>query len=71
MLVSNGEFLEFITDKGYENREYWDEEGQAWIEQLGRKIPVYWKEEDGRYLLKTMNRWMPLPLDWPAEVNNL
>ena len=26
-LITNGEFLDFVNDGGYENKEYWSEEG--------------------------------------------
>ena len=34
-------------------------------------MPLFWSEKNGEYTLRTMNKIMPLPMDWPAEVNNL
>lgn len=42
MLVSNGEYLEFVEDKGYERIELWDEEGRAWLKSVKPKMPLFW-----------------------------
>lgn len=71
MLVSNGEFLEFVEDNGYGRPELWDEEGQAWLKSMKPKIPLFWGKDENGYTLRTMRKIMTLPMDWPAEVNNL
>jgi hypothetical protein len=34
-------------------------------------MPLFWSKNNGDYTLRTMLKIIPLPLDWPAEVNNL
>jgi formylglycine-generating enzyme required for sulfatase activity len=34
-------------------------------------MPLFWALKDGQYTLRTMSKVMALPVDWPAEVNNL
>ena len=29
-LISNAQFYEFVSDHGYENKEFWSEEGWNW-----------------------------------------
>ena len=71
-LVSNGEFLEFVHDGGYENREYWDEEGQKFLEIKEVLCPVFWnKQQDGSYTYRAMLEEMPMPENWPVDVNYL
>ncbi len=70
-LVSNGEFLEFVRDGGYENREFWDAEGQKFLDIKEPKHPIFWIERDGRYLFRLFDREIELPLNHPVEVNAL
>ena len=66
MLVSNGEFLAFVQDRGYEKVQFWDEEGKAWLKSIKPKMPLFWAYNNGNYTLRTMSKIMPLPIDWPA-----
>jgi 5-histidylcysteine sulfoxide synthase/putative 4-mercaptohistidine N1-methyltranferase len=68
-LVSNGEFLEFVNEGGYEKDSYWQEEGLQWRNYVKAKHPTFWIERNGDYLLRTMTQIIPLPLSWPVEVN--
>lgn len=34
-------------------------------------MPLFWSFNNGTYTLRTMNKIMPLPMDWPVQVNNL
>lgn len=71
-LVSNGEFLEFVKDGGYENRDYWDEEGEKFLQVREALCPVFWiKQEDGSFTYRAMFEEMPMPLNWPVDVNYL
>jgi ergothioneine biosynthesis protein EgtB len=48
--VTNGKFIEFIEDGGYEDYRYWLADGWELITEHGWKAPLYWeynKEEDG------------------------
>lgn len=42
--VTNRWFKRFVEDKGYENPEYWTEEGKKWLAHTGAKAPRYWHE---------------------------
>ncbi|HHO42831.1 MAG TPA: 5-histidylcysteine sulfoxide synthase [Epsilonproteobacteria bacterium] len=68
-LVSNGEFLEFVTDGGYTTREYWDDEGWSWRQYHNTTMPRFWRKVQNSYTLRTLCDEVPLPLDWPVEVN--
>ncbi len=71
-LVSNREFLQFVEDQGYLTREYWTEEGWSWREYTRAEYPRFWlKKEDGTFVLRTMLEIIPIPWDWPVEVNYL
>ncbi len=70
-MVSNGEYLEFVKDEGYTKSKYWCEEGNTWREFTEAKYPLFWKEYEGEYILRTLSREITLPLNWPVEVNCL
>ncbi len=73
-LVSNQEFLEFVEDGGYENKELWTDEGWAWIEFSKAQHPVYWVADEsgsGEFQLRTMLEVIDMPWSWPAEINCL
>ncbi|MCZ2995953.1 SUMF1/EgtB/PvdO family nonheme iron enzyme, partial [Acinetobacter baumannii] len=42
MLVSNAEFFEFIQAGGYQNNDWWDEEGQGWRDFAQAACPTFW-----------------------------
>ena len=41
-LVTNGEYLEFVRDGGYQRFELWQMEGIAWVRDGGIHAPEYW-----------------------------
>ncbi len=41
--VTNGDFLAFIEDGGYENRAWWSEEGWAWLREEDARHPLGWR----------------------------
>jgi 5-histidylcysteine sulfoxide synthase/putative 4-mercaptohistidine N1-methyltranferase len=70
-LVSNQEFLAFIKDDGYQVKKYWTEEGQQWLQFTKAEMPRFWRKEAGEYFQRNLLAEIPLPLNWPAEVNYL
>ncbi len=69
-LITNGEFLKFVDDNGYENRDLWDEESWDWKTQYNIKHPKFWIPSNGSYKYRAMFDEIDLPLDWPVEVNH-
>lgn len=70
-LVSNQEFLTFIEDNGYKILDYWTEEGQQWLRFSKAIMPRFWLKKDDQYWQRNLTNEIPLPLDWPVEVNYL
>ncbi len=74
MLVSNAEFFEFIQAGGYQNNDWWDEEGQGWRDFTQAVCPTFWVGDlasPESLKLRLMAEEIPMPWDWPAEVNQL
>ncbi len=70
-LVSNGEFLEFVNDNCYNKLEFWSEEGKRWLNYTLAKHPTFWIKDGENYKLRTIQKIIDLPLNFPAEVNFL
>ena len=70
-LVSNQEFLEFVEADGYANDAYWDEEGRAWKTYAQATQPTFWIAADEGWRLRLMLEEVPMPWNWPVEVNCL
>ena len=70
-LVSNGEFLAFVSAGGYQEPKWWTDEGQGWLQFTGATMPRFWRYHNNEYLQRNLLQEMPLPLDWPVEVNYL
>ena len=68
-LVSNQEFLAFVEAKGYYTTEYWEEEGRAWREFSQATHPTFWLQREQGWYLRVMTEEIPMPWDWPVEVN--
>ncbi|MCT7625129.1 5-histidylcysteine sulfoxide synthase [Aliarcobacter butzleri] len=68
-LVSNGEFLEFVKEGGYNKPEFFSMEGKNWLSYTNAKYPTFWIKKDEDYFLREINRVVPLPLNYPVDVN--
>ncbi|SHO55431.1 5-histidylcysteine sulfoxide synthase [Vibrio quintilis] len=68
-LVSNREFLDFVEAQGYQTEAYWQQEGWAWREYAQASCPEFWVAADHGWKLRLMTREIPLPMNWPVEVN--
>ena len=68
-LVSNGEFLSFVEDGGYDKAEYWEEEGNRWRLYTKAKHPLFWSQTESGFVYRSMTEEFALPLDWPVDVN--
>jgi len=83
-LVSNQEYLAFVKAGGYQQPEFWSEEGQQWLAFTKATMPRFWLEKandepehykstsnEKNYWQRNLLNEMPLPLNWPVEVNYL
>ena len=68
-LVSNGEFLEFVKENAYEKPELFSAEGKNWLNYTKAKYPHFWVKKDDGFYLREINREVPLPLNYPVDIN--
>ena len=69
-LITNGEFLEFVQDGGYNNVNYWHTESWAWKQLYNIQYPKFWIHQENNYRYRATFDELDLPLDWPVEVNH-
>jgi ergothioneine biosynthesis protein EgtB len=65
-LVTNGEYLEFINDHGYERPELWLAEGWDHIDKAGWRAPLYWVCRDGDWFEYQLGGLAQLEAHLPA-----
>lgn len=59
-LVTNREYLQFIEDGGYRRADLWLSMGWATVQQEQWTAPLYWIEQDGRWLNHTLYGLRPV-----------
>lgn len=62
-LVTNGEYLEFVQDGGYQDFRHWLDDGWAWLQENQIRHPLYWVERDGQWFQYTLAGLKPLNPD--------
>ncbi|MCH8265020.1 MAG: 5-histidylcysteine sulfoxide synthase [Proteobacteria bacterium] len=71
-LTSNQDFMQFVEAGGYKMRKYWTPEGKQWLAFTQARHPHFWRTTlNGKFVQRNLFSEMPLPLDWPVEVNYL
>jgi ergothioneine biosynthesis protein EgtB len=65
-LVTNGEYLEFIQDRGYQQPALWLSDGWNEAKQHAWQAPLYWELRDGEWWYFTLAGARSLRLDEPV-----
>ena len=65
-LVTNGEFLEFVQDGGYQTSHLWLSEGWSTVEAQGWQHPKYWIKKDDTWFEFCLSGLQPLDMQAPA-----
>ncbi|QCW98945.1 ergothioneine biosynthesis protein EgtB [Aggregatimonas sangjinii] len=65
-LVTNKEYIEFITAGGYQKFDLWHAEGWDWVQQNGIESPLYWHRIDGNWQHYTLKGLQPIHPESPV-----
>ncbi len=65
-LITSGEWLEFMSDGGYERHELWLSDGWHLSRRERWDAPLYWREQDGEWLVHTLGGTRPVNLEEPV-----
>jgi iron(II)-dependent oxidoreductase len=53
--VTNGQYLEFIADEGYQQKELWSKAGHRWLSETGAVAPKYWFRDGKSWFSRIMD----------------
>jgi gamma-glutamyl hercynylcysteine S-oxide synthase len=53
--VTNGQYLDFISDGGYERPELWSEAGHRWVTETGVVAPKHWFRDGDAWFQRIMD----------------
>jgi ergothioneine biosynthesis protein EgtB len=59
-LITNGDYLAFMSDNGYERPELWLSMGWDTVQREGWKAPLYWELRDGSWWMMTLAGMQPV-----------
>lgn len=65
-LVTNGEYMDFIADGGYQNAVLWLDEGWTWVKENEVDSPLYWHRVDGKWKYYTLSGLKDVDLSEPV-----
>jgi ergothioneine biosynthesis protein EgtB len=66
LLVTNGEWLEFMQQGGYATPTLWLSDGWATVEAQGWRAPGYWRKVDNTWLVMTLGGLRPVDPSLPV-----
>jgi ergothioneine biosynthesis protein EgtB len=64
--VSWAQYAEFVEDGGYDDGNWWSNEGWAWLQREGRRVPRHVDQMRGGVLQQRFGRLVRVPLAQPA-----
>jgi iron(II)-dependent oxidoreductase len=64
--VTNGRYVDFISDDGYSRSELWSEAGRRWVAETGAVAPKYWFRDGDSWLSRTMDITRPVDPSHPV-----
>ncbi|MBC74572.1 MAG: sulfatase maturase [Halobacteriovoraceae bacterium] len=67
ILVTNGQFVEFMQDGGYERPELWLSLGWDWVQENNIRAPLYWNKSESGWKEFTLHGEVELNPIWPVQ----
>ena len=65
-LITNGEYLQFMENGGYENPRLWLSEGMDWVKAHEKAHPLYWRADKSGWKEFTLNGLQSLDMNLPV-----
>nr|QFG74551.1 MAG: sulfatase-modifying factor enzyme 1 [Megaviridae environmental sample] len=64
--ITNFNYLKFIRNGGYDNKDYWLNTGWEWKKKNNINLPMYWKKDKEIFYEKVFDKYIPVRLDNPV-----
>lgn len=64
--ITNLQYLEFITNKGYQRKEFWSEEGWRWKTRNNIQLPLNYFYQNNQYYRNVFDQTRELEMDYPV-----
>ncbi len=64
--VTNGRYLDFIADRGYQRPELWSDAGRRWLAESAAIAPKYWSRDGDGWVNRSMNITRPVDATRPV-----
>jgi len=58
--VTNGDYLEFMSDDGYRDERHWTAAGWKWLEETRNAAPKHWTRDGDSWTTRSMDRVSPV-----------
>ena len=59
--TSYQQYAAFVDDGGYQDPQYWDQEGWNWLQENNLHAPDGWKKDaNGNWLIREFDQWKPM-----------
>lgn len=68
--VTNGDYLRFMQEGGYNERTFWTDAGWEWAKAQSIRQPAFWVARGDSWRYRTMFEDVPLPRGWPVYVSH-
>lgn len=63
--VTDAQYLAFVEDGGYENRELWSDPGWRWLQEANVEAPMYWFRDRDAWRIRRYDRVVDADRDHP------
>jgi ergothioneine biosynthesis protein EgtB len=70
-LVTNGDYLEFIREGGYQNFRWWFSEGWEVVNRDHWRAPLYWELSDGEWMVREFSGLHPVTAKLEEPVSHV
>ena len=64
--VTNGRYLNFIKEDGYDRKDLWSDEGWEWKTEQKAFAPLYWTKIEGEWHRRAYEKIIKIPLGVPV-----
>lgn len=68
-LTSNGQYMEFVKNGGYNDDSNWCVDGLKWKKTTNSLYPKFWIKKENKFYLRLIFNEIELPLNFPVIVN--